>query len=156
LSEKGYDVETIMEAVNRAVSAPDTLLAEFWREKKPAAPNLAFLYPPHSRSLEVNIDLVSRNWEVDADFPLASKKRFTGLLVVLVKKIVKALTSWYINPIVHQVRKFNMLVTRTLNDVGNNIREMEDRISRLERENEELRASLERLNSSERRDGKGE
>jgi hypothetical protein len=55
-----------------------------------------------------------------------------GGLVVALKRVIRAGLSWYINPIVHQVRKFNMLVTRTLYDIGNNLEEMTDRIKALE------------------------
>ncbi|MDD5748236.1 MAG: hypothetical protein PHP64_04170 [Actinomycetota bacterium] len=140
--KKGYDAEQVMEAVNRAISAPDTLLSQFWKETKSEAPNLSFLYPPHSRSLQVNVDLVSRNWEIEADFPIGSRRKFVGSIVVIVKKAVRALTQWYINPIVHQIRKFNMLVTRAINDVANNIEDLEERVSSLEGEIEKLRQDL--------------
>jgi hypothetical protein len=39
---------------------------------------------------------------------------------------------------VHQVRKFNMLVTRSLLDVSNNLEELSDRVGTLERRLEEL------------------
>lgn len=141
---EGVDVDQVMEEVNRAVAAPQTLLADFWAEEKPHAPDLSFLYPPHSRSLKVNLDLISRNWEVDGDFELRSRRRLIGGLVVAFKRLVRGALSWYINPILHQVRKFNMLVTRTLYDVGNNIEELEERICSLEKPGVEDRlASLE-------------
>jgi len=132
LLKKDIDVEQVMEEVNRAVAAPDTLLADFWKEERPKAPNLSFLYPPYSKSLQVNLDHVSRNWEIESDFELGSKRRAVGGLVVALKRVIRAGLSWYINPIVHQVRKFNMLVTRTLYDIGNNLEEMTDRIKALE------------------------
>lgn len=130
--KKDIDVEQVMEEVNRAVAAPDTLIAELWKEERPKAPNLSFLYPPYSKSLQVNLDHVSRNWEIESDFELGSKRRAVGGLVVAMKRVIRAGLSWYINPIVHQVRKFNMLVTRTLYDIGNNLGEMTDRVKALE------------------------
>ncbi|MBN1288258.1 MAG: hypothetical protein JXA49_01290 [Actinobacteria bacterium] len=132
MTKKGVDIEQVMEEVNRAVAAPETMLAEFWAENRPNAPNLAFIYPPHSKSLQVNLDLVSRNWEIDGDFEIGSRRKFVGGIISAFKKMVKRATSWYINPIVHQVRKFNMLVTRTLYDFNNNLEELESRVARLE------------------------
>jgi hypothetical protein len=136
---KGIDVEQVMEEVNRAVAAPQTLLAEFWQEERPAFPNVAFLYPPLSKTLHVNLDLVSRNWEIDSEFELGSKRRGVGKLLVKVKVLTRGFLRWYINPIVHQVRKFNMLVTRTLHDLSNNLDDVSDRVDRLEQAETERR-----------------
>jgi hypothetical protein len=136
--KKDVDVEQVMEEVNRAVAAPDTLLRDFWKSERPKAPNLSFLYPPYSKSLQVNLDHVSRNWEITSDFELASRRRAVGGLVVALKRVIRAGLSWYINPIVHQVRKFNMLVTRTLYDIGNNLEEMSGRLKALEKRMERI------------------
>jgi hypothetical protein len=133
MPDKGVDVEQVMDEVNRAVAAPQTLLADFWREEGHTSPNLAFIYPPHSRTLAVNLDLVSRNWELDGEFELGSRRKGIAKLVVAFKTTVRRLLRWYINPIVYQERKFNMLVTRTLFDISNNLQEMEERLLRLER-----------------------
>ena len=141
MPEKGVDAEQVMEEVNRAVAAPHTLLAEFWKEEGPRAPNLAFVYPPYSKTLQVNLDLVSRNWEIDSEFELGSRRKGVAGLVVAFKKAVRRMLRWYINPIVHQERKFNMLVTRALFDVGNNLEELEGRISALEKADGEAEAA---------------
>jgi len=133
MHDKDIDVEQVMEEVNRAVAAPETLLADFWKEERPAAPNLSFLYPPYSKSLAVNLDMVSRNWEIESEFPLGSRHRALGGFAVAVKKLTRSLTRWYVNPVVHQVRKFNMLVTRTLFDVANNIDALSERIEAIEK-----------------------
>jgi hypothetical protein len=135
---KGVDVDQVMEEVNRAVAAPGTLLADFWKESKARAPNLSFIYPPYSKTLAVNLDMVARNWEIDSEFELGSRRRLLGRVVVAYKRAVRAGLRWYINPIVHQVRKFNMLVTRSLLDVSNNLEELSDRVGTLERRLEEL------------------
>lgn len=132
MKNKGIDVEQIMEEVNRAVAAPRTLLGEFWQEERPQSPNVSFLYPPYSRTLRVNLDMVSRNWEIDSEFELGSRRRGVGGLVVGIKKMTRGFLRWYINPIVHQVRKFNMLVTRTLHDLANNLDDVSERVEALE------------------------
>ena len=154
LKAEGVGVEQVMEEVNRAVAAPATLLADLWAEEKPNAPNLSFLYPPYSKSPEVNLDLVSRNWEVKGDFEISSRRWLVGGLVVALKRFLRVLMSWYINPVLHQVRKFNMMVTRTLYDLGNNVKELQDRVSHMEKRVEEERLSeleqrLERLENGE-------
>lgn len=132
MAENRMDVEQVMEGVNRAVAAPETLLADFWAERRPRAPSLAFIYPPYSKTLRVNLDMVSRNWEVDGEFELGSRRRGIGRAVAALKRATRAFLRWYINPIVHQVRKFNMLVTRTLHDLANNIEEVSGRLEELE------------------------
>lgn len=139
MQNKGIDVEQVMEEVNRAVAAPHTLLADFWAAERPASPNVSFLYPPHSRSLAVNLDMVSRNWEIDPEFEIGSRRRGVGGVVVTIKKFTRGFLRWYINPIVHQVRKFNMLVTRTLHDLANNVEEASDRLADLEKVEAERR-----------------
>lgn len=132
MKNKGTSVEQVMEEVNRAVAAPETLIGDFWKDEKVAAPNLSFLYPPYSRSLAVNLDMVSRNWEIESDFELGTRRKSLGGLAVAVKRFTRAMIAWYINPIVHQVRKFNMLVTRTLHDIVNNFEELSARVDELE------------------------
>lgn len=132
MANRGVDVEQVMEEVNRAVAAPDTLLADFWKEAPANAPNLAFIYPPFSRTLAMNLDLVSRNWEVDGEFELASRMKLVAGPAVAFKRLVRAALRWYVNPILHQVRKFNMLVTRTLHDLSNNLEALGDRVADLE------------------------
>jgi hypothetical protein len=144
VADKGIDVEQVMEEVNRAVAAPQTLLADFWRDDRPQAPNVAFLYPPYSRTLHVNLDMVSRNWEIDSEFELGSRRRGIGRFVVGIKRMTRGFLRWYINPIVHQVRKFNMLVTRTLHDLSNNLDEVSGRVAQIEAAEAERRlAALE-------------
>ncbi len=152
MQAKGVDVDVVMEEVNRAVAAPDTLLAEFWKEQRVASPNLAFLYPPYSKTLVVNLDMVSRNWEIDPEFELGSRRRLVGRLVVAFKRAARSGLRWYINPIVHQVRKFNMLVTRTLHDLANNLDEVSGRVAELEKSeaDERIRALEERLDRLEK------
>ena len=154
MQTKGVDADQVMEEVNRAVAAPDTLLAEFWKEHRTQAPNLAFIYPPYSKTLVVNLDMVSRNWEIDSEFELGSRRMMVGRLVVAFKRSARAGLRWYINPIVHQVRKFNMLVTRTLHDLANNLDEVSGRISLIERSDaprrlDALEERLDRLENGE-------
>ena len=134
MQSKDIDVEQVMEEVNKAVAAPSTLLADFWKDERPAAPNLSFIYPPYSKSLAVNLDLVSRNWEIESEFELGTRRRALGSLAVSVKKLTRSLTRWYVNPVVHQVRKFNMLVTRTLFDLANNLEALSERVDAIEHE----------------------
>ncbi|MBU1669818.1 MAG: hypothetical protein KKF41_01760 [Actinobacteria bacterium] len=154
MQRRGVDAEQVMEEVNRAVAAPDTLLADFWSRKGAQAPNLAFIYPPYSKTLLVNLDLVSRNWEIEPEFELGSRRRAVGGLVISFKRLTRSLLRWYINPIVHQVRKFNMLVTRTLHDLANNLDELSQRVERLERHEDRLADLSERVERLEG-DGKG-
>jgi len=155
MQEKGVDVDQVMEEVNRAVAAPGTLLADFWKEQKVQAPNLSFIYPPYSTTLMVNLDMVSRNWEIDSEFEIGSRRRFIGRLVVAFKRGTRAALGWYVNPIVHQIRKFNMLVTRTLHDLANNLEELSGRVAMLEKADveERITALERRLEELKQREG---
>lgn len=156
MSNRGVDVEQVMEEVNRAVAAPDTLLADFWKDRPANAPNVAFVYPPFSRTLAMNLDLVGRNWEIDGEFELGSRIRVFAGPAVAFKRLVRACLRWYVNPILHQVRKFNMLVTRTLHDLANNLEELRDRVSDLEEAagDGRLDGIERRLEELERREGR--
>ncbi len=154
MQRRGMDVEQVMEEVNRAVAAPDTLLADFWTDGRASAPNLAFIYPPYSKTLLVNLDLVSRNWEIEPEFELGSRRKAVGGLVVAFKRLMRSLLRWYVNPIVHQVRKFNMLVTRTLHDLANNLDELSQRVERLEKDEDRLAGLTQRIERLED-DGEG-
>ena len=155
MKNKDIDVEQVMEQVNEAVAAPSTLLADFWREERPASPNLSFINPPYSKSLAVNLDMVSRNWEIESEFELGTRRRALGGIAVAVKKLTRSLTRWYVNPVVHQVRKFNMLVTRTLYDLANNLEALSERLEAVEKQDASRRLAELEERVSRLEDGKG-
>lgn len=137
--DREVDARQLMGEVNKALDDPSSLIEDFGAMERPPVFNLDFIHPPHARSLRINLGLVSKNWEIDSEVPFSSRRKHLGSLVIMVKHAVRSLTAWYMNPIIHEIRKFNMLVTRTLYDINKNIEEVKERVDRLE----EARVSLE-------------
>jgi hypothetical protein len=142
MADKSADVRQMMAGVSRAVAEPSILIDDFGRAERPQMYNLDFIYPPYVRSLRSNLDLVLRNWEIENRYEISSKRKYFGWLARVAKRAIRGLTSWYMNPLVNDVRKYNMVVTRTLFDINKNIEEIKDRLDDLEKSEEELRRLL--------------
>jgi hypothetical protein len=145
MDDREVDAEQLMGEIGRAIDDPTTLIEDFGAMERPPVFNLDFIHPPHARSLRINLGLIQKNWEIDSEVPISSKRRYVGRLVIVVKRIVRGLTAWYMNPVIHEIRKYNMLVTRTLFDISKNIDEIKERLNSLE----EAREALEGLEAEE-------
>lgn len=121
-----------MEEVNRVLSSPQRLVAELSSGRQEKAPNFSFLYPPGSKSLEREIERIARSWEIESEIEVGSRRRFFGWLVVFVKRLTRLSLAWYINPVVDQIRRFNMLLTRALFEISHALDDLQQRISELE------------------------
>jgi hypothetical protein len=51
-------------------------------------------------------DLAERNWAVSAERPLTRRRGLRGALLP-VKKLLRPLLRWYVEPLVHEQRMFN-------------------------------------------------
>jgi hypothetical protein len=130
--DREVDAQQLMGEVGKALDDPSSLIEEFGAMERPPVFNLDFIHPPHVWSLRINLGLVSKNWEIDSEVPFSSKRKYLGGLVIMVKHVVRSLTAWYMNPVIHEIRKFNMLVTRTLYDINKNLEEVKERLEKLE------------------------
>ncbi|WDM21579.1 hypothetical protein [Paenibacillus polymyxa] len=61
--------------------------------------------------------LLERTWYYQANTPLASKRRITGSLIVFIKKCIRFLLGWYVNPIVQKQTEFNANVVKGYNEL---------------------------------------
>jgi hypothetical protein len=52
-------------------------------------------------------DLAERHWAVSAERPLARRPGVTGTLLYPVKKLIRPLLRWYVEPLVYEQRTFN-------------------------------------------------
>jgi hypothetical protein len=132
MEDREVDAQQLMGEIGKALDDPSSMIEDFGAMERPPVFNLDFIHPPHARSLRINLGLISKNWEIDSEVPISSKRKYVGRLVIVVKHAVRSLTAWYMNPVIHEIRKFNMLVTRTLYDINKNIDEVKERLDNLE------------------------
>jgi hypothetical protein len=52
-------------------------------------------------------DLAERHWAVSAERPLTRRPGLRGALLYPVKKLLRPLLRWYVEPLVHEQRMFN-------------------------------------------------
>jgi len=134
---EGAEVKRLMDEVERVTAADSSMHDEFWKGERPQLFSLLYLYPFPERS-ESELDRLSREWNIEGMFEIRSGRRVIGPLVVLVKRLILAATRWYMNPVVFEVKRMNMLVARALRDVSENMVEITDRLGGLEKAQEEL------------------
>ena len=101
----------------------------------PHAPNLA--------ALRRSADAVNDTWFVSAHLPITWDVPVAGRLGSYIKRVVRILLRWYINPIVEQQNRFNSATARA-------IVEITAYQERLTREWQTLEERVERLEERER------
>ena len=97
----------------------------------------------HSKAFEENLGTLRARYNVAAYRPLYSN-RAIGFIVVFIKKVMRKLTKFYIEPIVKDQNENNRLTTMCIQDLYLDTEEMIDRIQRLE---DEIIKLKEKLNS---------
>ncbi|MCJ7652518.1 MAG: hypothetical protein MUO75_02325 [Actinobacteria bacterium] len=145
MKDWGVDPKQLMEGVGRIIADPAAVIDDTGKAERPGMYKLDYLdrrYPTHARGPGGNLGLVYRDWEIDNEVDASSTRKFLGRPVVMAKRIVRALTGWYVNPLVRDIRDFNMLVTRTLFDINKNIEELEDSLDSLEKAEAELQKRI--------------
>lgn len=102
------------------------------------------------------IDMLERTRTNHAYRPIISNRRYTGRLIVFVKKVIRKLLKFYVEPIAIQQSEFNNAVTPTIgrmteiqNELINEIASLVDRIDKsnqiekkVNREIEEIRKNI--------------
>lgn len=141
-------LEQLMEDVKWAMTADSSMHEEFWKGKRPHVFSLSYLCPFPTKP-DSELDLLYREWDIESMFEIQSQHKFIGPLVVLVKQLILALTRWYMNPVIHEVKRINVLMARTLRDVNENIYETRERLAGLEEAEKELRERIARLEKAE-------
>jgi len=145
MKDGGVDPKQLMEGVGRMIADPAAVIDDTGKAERPGMYNLDYLdrrYPTRTRGPGGNLGLVSRDWEIDNEVDVSSTRKFLGRPVVMAKRIVRALTGWYVNPLVRDIRDFNMLVTCTLFDIDKNIEEIKESLDSLEKAEAELQKRI--------------
>ncbi|UUZ90819.1 methyltransferase domain-containing protein [Paenibacillus sp. P25] len=68
-------------------------------------------------------------WNVSADRPIVSHRKFIGKFIVLGKKIVRKLLKWYVSETFELQKEFNGSVTRSINEISNTLQTMNSYIT---------------------------
>lgn len=115
----------------------------------------------YSRDALINsCTYMNHHYDISVWHPINSARPIIGTFITFGKKVLRKLTRFFIQPIVEDQNHFNMHVTRSMNQVRNYLiqkdnflaesdklideilvkqSELNDRISRLEKENEQLK-----------------
>ena len=93
---------------------------------------------PENPTMEDDRLLVNTTWDVMAERPITSHRRFLGPILVFGKKVVRKLLRWYVNPFVDQQRNFNVAMVHLMNATQSQLDEKKERISELEQTVQDL------------------
>ena len=63
----------------------------------------------------------NESWEINYYRPIISHRKIIGQVIVFIKKAIRKILSWYINPIIEQQITFNSNVVNALNQIANAI-----------------------------------
>jgi len=144
MNDGGADVKRLMTEVSGVIDDPSGAVEAFARGERRQVFNIDCAYAAQSESFRSDLDRLLQSWEIQIAYEPGSGGKPPGWLAAAVKKAVRALTGWYMNPLVHDVRRFNMLVARTLSDVSQSMDEIKDRLDSLEKSEAELRRRIAR------------
>lgn len=145
MKDGGADPKQLMEGVERIIANPAAVIDKNASVERPWMYSLNHLdrrYPTRARRPGGDLGLVYRDWDIDNEVDVSPTRKFLGRPVVMAKRIVRALTGWYVNPLVRDIRGFNMLVTRTLFDIDKNIEEIKESLDSLEKAEAELKRRI--------------
>lgn len=90
------------------------------------------------KRLNENVTYLNEHWEVAAYRQLYASSGLKGKMFVFVKKVIRKLTKFYVEPIVYDQNQYNASVTRSMNEMKRFIRETQQ-------ENQELKKRIEEL-----------
>lgn len=136
----------LMDEVGAAAEADSSMHEEFWKGERPQVFSLAWMFPFPER-LESEFEQMSRAWDIEGLFEIRSQRKFIGPVIVFAKKIILSLTRWYMNPVLFEVKRANMMAADTLRDLNEGLDAVKGRLSALEKAEEEL---LRRLDDMEK------
>jgi O-antigen chain-terminating methyltransferase len=114
--------------------------------------------PSATRRAELRL-AAERWWSVSAERPIPNRGGPLGAVIVLVKKVLKKLMRWYVDPLAHDQRTFNDAALKLVDDIsrdldwtreqalaaGDALRTMQERHDETQRRARELEERLLRL-----------
>ena len=128
-SVQNINVEEIMEEIRRDIKEKgytndDVSFADVSADEKYATPEHSFLLAHNVKALQIN-------YNVNAYRPLVSTRPLGGL-IVFIRKVIRKLIKFYIEPIVFDQNDVNRLTVTCLKDFYLDMEAMEKRIVQLE------------------------
>src|SRR3954453_5714395 len=76
--------------------------------------------PSATRRAELRL-AAERWWSVSAERPIPNRGGPLGAVIVLVKKVLKRLMRWYVDPLAHDQRTFNDAALKLVDDVSRDL-----------------------------------
>ncbi|MCL2425562.1 MAG: hypothetical protein FWD05_04400 [Oscillospiraceae bacterium] len=131
------DIEKIMEEIRREIAEKGCRNDEIsFSDMSIFGPSVSIT---HSNRLDENVMHLQISHNVSAYRPLESN-RTLGSLVVIVKKVIRKLTKFYIEPVVADQNEINRQIASCIKDMYIDIELLNQRVKHLEKENEQLKS----------------
>lgn len=121
IDDNNINVEKIMEQIKKEISRREyknDLVQTLEKGAKTASFNLY--------QLEEYQSLINRTWNYSANYPISSHRKYIGKLIIFVKKCIRKLLGWYINPLVEKQVEFNANMVQAYNELIIQLRKLED------------------------------
>jgi SAM-dependent methyltransferase len=103
--------------------------------------------PSATRRAELRL-AAERWWSVSAERPIPNRGGPVGAVIVLVKKVLKRLMRWYVDPLAHDQRTFNDAALKLVDDISRDLDWTRERSLQV---GDELITLQERYDDSQRR-----
>lgn len=145
---EGRDIGQLMNEIAAAAEADSSMHEEFWKGDRPRVFSLAWMFPFPER-MESEFEQMSRAWDIENLFEIRSQRKFVGPVIVFAKKIILSLTRWYMNPVLFEVKRANMMAADTLRGLNESLDDVKRRMAALEAAEKELRRRLDEMENGE-------
>jgi len=134
---KGVDIEEIMSEIRREIKEKGYKDEDILFSEIPLYSSAYGLI--HSGEFEDNLGFLRANNAIAAYRPLKSN-RIVGFLIIFLKKIIRKLTKFYIEPIVTDQNENNRLVTACIQDLYLDIDEIKRSIKQIQYDVDQLKS----------------
>jgi len=118
VSSDGQDVEVLLGDVAEAIRQ--------WEEGAPLLLDLSITLGETSKVSE-RASRLKEQWNVDSSAIIHSTRPALGPWIIRFQNLVRKFTWWYLEPIVHQIRAFQMSTALTANGLAQNQEKLLDR-----------------------------
>lgn len=79
-------------------------------------------------SLYTKVDILNKSWHTNPEFTITSHRRIIGPFIVFGKKLIRKFLRWYITPFATGQNEFNGNITRTINEVFTQLKNVNNQI----------------------------
>lgn len=124
-------VEDVLEDVNRYINMED---AQYWE--------LEAVSSSMQKKLQKKVEEINSKNAIDSNRPLGVRVGFLGSMNLLMKKVVRKLSRWYVSDVAEQQTTYNTLVSQYLNSELPMLAAMNRQILELKKEMKEMQCAL--------------